>query len=182
MHRGMYTDTLSKDTYSLYLHVREPCKHCMKRTSRKNIFTASCTEILFSIIKSFVPGFSIPQEKTMLDATSNALLSQSNKLIHDGFYRNRHGIFGYYMVLWHAGHYHMISISNVDDVPTLKSIAKALQSVHAVLVQSGNYRNKRGTLGYWATIRCGNSWYMISISDMQQPFHSQWWIDRLGVA
>ena len=39
----------------------------------------------------------------------------------------------------------------------------------------------RGTLGYWATIRSGDHWYMVSVSDMLQPYHDQWWADRMAM-
>lgn len=114
----------------------------------------------------------------MLEVIADALRSSSSKLIDDGPYQNREGIWGYYVTVWHAGHYHMISVSNTDRPQTPKEIAQALCSPLRELHDSGNYRNRKGTIGYWATVKCGEHWYMVSCSDIRQPYHSQWWIDR----
>lgn len=42
------------------------------------------------------------------------------------------------------------------------------------------YRNSKGHLGYWATIQSGAHWYMLSVTDMLEPYHKQWWRDRLA--
>jgi hypothetical protein len=52
----------------------------------------------------------------------------------------------------------MISVSNAHEVPTLAAVAKHVK-------EEGHYCNARGTLGYWATIRSGDHWYMVSVSD-----------------
>jgi len=31
------------------------------------------------------------------------------------------------------------------------------------------------TLGYYATVKSGEHWYMVSVSDIMQPYHAQWW-------
>jgi len=118
----------------------------------------------------------------MLEVVANALRSPHARLIESscGYYQNRKGEWGVYLTLWDAGHYHMISVSHIDSIPTNEEVAKALTSSEAHVVNDGRYPNRKGTLGYYATVRSGDHWYMISICDMLQPYHSQWWADRVG--
>jgi hypothetical protein len=46
--------------------------------------------------------------------------------------------------------------------------------------EDGRYTNRRGSLGYYATVQSGGHWYMVSVSDMLQPYHQQWWLERIG--
>lgn len=114
----------------------------------------------------------------MLEVIAKALNSPSSNTIHDGYYQNEQGEWGYYVTVWDAGHYHMISVSHIDRVMPPHEIAQALLSSSAQIHTDGRYRNKKGTLGYYATVRNGDHWYMISVSDLLQPFHRQWWIDH----
>jgi hypothetical protein len=116
----------------------------------------------------------------MLEVVAQALRSPSAKLIHDGFYQNEHGDWGYYVAIWQAGHYHMISVSHIESVPSSREIANALESSSAYTSDSGRYLNRRGSLGYYATVKSGDHWYMVSVSDMLQPYHKQWWVDRIS--
>ncbi len=115
----------------------------------------------------------------MLEVVANALRSPLRKFIGDGFYQNRNGEWGYYLTIWHAGHYHMISVSQILDVPSPRSIASAIESPTRDIAESGNYINRKRALGYWATVKSGAHWYMISVSDLLQPFHKQWGADRI---
>jgi hypothetical protein len=72
----------------------------------------------------------------------------------------------------------MISVSNADRPPSIREIAEALIAPDARIEADGRHKNKRGTLGYYATVLSGEHWYMVSVSDMFQPFHRQWWFDR----
>ncbi|HSC57403.1 MAG TPA: hypothetical protein VLC51_09370 [Nitrospira sp.] len=114
----------------------------------------------------------------MLDVISNALKSPTAKVIQDGYYQNEQGVWGYYITVWDAGHYHMISVSHTEQPLSPHDIAKALTAPEARIESDGRYQNKRGTLGYYATVLSGEHWYMVSVSDMLQPFHRQWWFDR----
>jgi hypothetical protein len=114
----------------------------------------------------------------MLEVIAEALRSNSSKLIDEGPYQNREGIWGYYLTVWHAGHYHMISVSHTDRPQSPRDVAEALTSPAVQVYDSGNYRNRKGTIGYYATAKYGEHWYMVSFSDIRQPYHSQWWIDR----
>jgi hypothetical protein len=114
----------------------------------------------------------------MLEVVVNALRSPSARTINDGYYQNQEGELGYYVTMWDAGHYHMISVSHVGDVMTSREIATALESPLRNVTEDGRYRNSRGTLGYWATVKSGDHWYMVSVSDMLQPYHHQWWIPQ----
>ena len=87
---------------------------------------------------------------------------------------------GYCVNVSDAGHYQMISVSHVQSVPTLKDIASAILDPEAYVQTDGRYVNRKGTFGYFATIKSGDHWYMVSVSDMLQPYHKQWWIDRVG--
>ena len=117
----------------------------------------------------------------MLEVVANALRSPAARVIEDccGYYQNADGISGYRLTVWHADDYHMISISHFEEVPKLKEIARTLESPLAQVAEDGRYRNQRGHLGYWATMRSGDRWYMVSVSDMLQPHHRQWWADRM---
>jgi hypothetical protein len=117
----------------------------------------------------------------MLEVIANALRSPTARVIHDGFYRNDEGEWGYYVTVWDAGHYHMISVSHITDVQSPNEIATALESPLRNVTEDGRYSNARGTLGYWATVKSGNHWYMVSVSDMLQPYHRQWWLDRIAI-
>jgi hypothetical protein len=55
-----------------------------------------------------------------------------------------------------------------------------LVSPEARIEKDGRDPNRKGALGYYATVRSGDHWYMISVSDMLQPYHNQWWADRVG--
>ena len=33
---------------------------------------------------------------------------------------------------------------------------------------------------YWATVKSGDHWYMVSVSDILQPYHKQWWVERIS--
>ncbi len=111
----------------------------------------------------------------MLEVVANALRSRSRKFIRDGFYQNGGDEWGYYVTVWDAGHYHMISVSHISETPALEQIAAALESPQRFLKEDGRYPNRRGHLGYWATVKSDGHWYMLSVSDMLQPFHRQWW-------
>ena len=116
----------------------------------------------------------------MLEVVAQALRSPTAVKIENacGYYQNEKGVWGSYLTVWDAGHYHMISISDTTEPPDLSLIANALESRTATISESGRYRNGRGTLGYWATVQSGDHWYMVSVSDMLQPYHRQWWVDR----
>lgn len=88
----------------------------------------------------------------MLEAVANALRSPTARVIEDccGHYQNADGIWGYRLTVWHAGHYHMISISHVEDVPKVKDIARALESPLAKVAEDGRYAT---TVGISATGR-----------------------------
>ena len=117
----------------------------------------------------------------MLEVIVNALRSPTRKFIQDGFYRNKDDCWGYYLTIWHAGHYHMISVSHISEVPKLEDIAKALESPLRDVRDDGRYYNRKQHLGYWATVKSGEHWYMVSVSDMLQPYHTQWWTDRVAI-
>lgn len=120
----------------------------------------------------------------MLEVIANALRSPSSRLIENccGSYMNKKGVWGYYLTIWDAGHYHMISVSDVsDEIPTNESVANAITSPLRCVAEDGRYRNSKGHLGYWATLKTGDHWYMVSVSDMLEPFHREWWIDRFAV-
>jgi len=95
----------------------------------------------------------------MLDVVANALRSRSARLIEEccGYYRNSKEEWGSYVTVWDAGHYHMISVSHVDDVPKPAAIAYALVSPAKYVKEDGGYRNARGTLGYWSTVKSGDA-------------------------
>jgi hypothetical protein len=118
----------------------------------------------------------------MLEVIANALRSPSARRIDESCrpYRNSKEEWGYSLTVWDAGHYHMISVSHVDEIPTLATIAEALVSPAKDVKEDGRYRNARGTLGYWATVRSGDHWYMVSVSDMLQPYHKQWWLEHIS--
>ena len=116
----------------------------------------------------------------MLQVIANALRSPEAKFIQDGYYQNEQGRWGYYVTVWHAGHYHMISVSHTETTPSLRDIAEALISSAAYVHSDGRYHNRKGTLSYYATVNSGDHWYMVSVSDVMQPFHQQWWADRVS--
>ena len=61
-----------------------------------------------------------PQQK------NEAIRSPHARIINDGYYQNEEGIWGCYVTVWDAGHYHMISVSHTERMPTLDDIADAL--------------------------------------------------------
>jgi hypothetical protein len=110
----------------------------------------------------------------MLEVIANALRSPSARRIEEYClpYRNGKEEWGYSLTVWDAGHYHMISVSHVVEIPTLVAVAEAIESPTRYVKEDGRYRNARGTIGYWATVKSGDHWYMVSVSDMLQPFHN----------
>lgn len=118
----------------------------------------------------------------MLEVVANALRSPSARLIENCCkpYQNEKGEWGYCMTVWDAGHYHMISVSHMNDTPTPEDVADALTSPTRHVKEDGRYKSRRGTLGYYATVQSGGHWYMVSVSDMLQPYHQQWWLERIG--
>ncbi len=113
----------------------------------------------------------------MLQVIADALLARSGRTIEEccGYYQNRKGDWGRFMTVWHAGHYHMISVSHIEDVPTSRDVARALVSPLAQICESDNYVNRHGTLGWWATVKSGGHWYMLSVSDTYEPYrHHRW--------
>jgi predicted small metal-binding protein len=50
-------------------------------------------------------------------------------------------------------------------------LAQALVSPTRYVKEDGRYTNRRGALGYYATVQSGGHWYMVSVSDMLQPYH-----------
>jgi hypothetical protein len=121
----------------------------------------------------------LPSEH-MRDVIANALRSPQARVINDGYYQNEEGMWGCYVTVWDAGHYHMISVSHIERMPTLADIADALIDPDAYVQSDGRYPNRKGSLGYYATIKSGDHWYMVSVSDLMQPFHRQWWADQVG--
>ena len=118
----------------------------------------------------------------MLEVIANALRSPSARLIEECCcpYRNSKEAWGYCLTVWDAGHYHMISVSHIAEMPTRESVAAALASRTRKITDEGCYRNRKGTLGYYATVRSGQRWYMVSVSDMLQPYHKQWWLEKIS--
>jgi hypothetical protein len=108
-----------------------------------------------------------------LIATIEALNSQYTKEITKFPYQNRRGIWGICFVLWHAHHYHMLSVSNCHRAePTLADLARSLKGViHMDETLCGFYDNKKGSLGYYATVQSSYSfdgtdhWYMLARSN-----------------
>ena len=74
----------------------------------------------------------------------------------------------------------MISVSHIDEMPTPQSVAAALVSRTREIADEGRYRNRKGSLGYYVTVKSGDHWYMVSVSDMLQPYHKQWWLERIS--
>jgi hypothetical protein len=68
----------------------------------------------------------------------------------------------------------MISVSHCDEMPTRESVAAALVSRTRKITDEGRYCNRKLTLGYYATVKSGEHWYMVSVSDILQPYHKQW--------
>jgi hypothetical protein len=91
----------------------------------------------------------------MLEVVANALRSPSARLIQNCCkpYQNEKGEWGYCLTVWDAGHYHMISVFHTNEAPTLEEIAEALVSPTRVVNEDGRYANRRGTLGYYATVQ-----------------------------
>jgi len=56
----------------------------------------------------------------------------------------------------------MISVSHIEEMPTRQSIAAALVCGTRQIADEGRYRNKKGSLGYCATVKRGKHWYMVS--------------------
>jgi hypothetical protein len=83
------------------------------------------------------------------------------------------------LTIWDAGHSHMISVSHTNNVPTPEELAEALVSATRYVKEDGRYTNRRGTLGYYATVQSGGHWYMVSVSDVLEPYHQQWWTERI---
>jgi hypothetical protein len=117
----------------------------------------------------------------MLQVIANALRAPTARQLFDGYYQNEQGVWGYYVTVWQAAHYHMVSVSHTDSMPSLDQIADALTSPAARVHSDGRYVNRKGTLGYYATVESGDHWYMVSVSDMLQPYHRQWWADRMAI-
>jgi hypothetical protein len=69
---------------------------------------------------------------------------------------------------------------SLGGVSVLTAVADALVSPARYLKEDGRSRNARGMLGYWATVKSGDHWYMVSVSDMLQPYHKQWWLERIS--
>ncbi len=112
----------------------------------------------------------------MLEVVADALRSPTARFILNDYYQNEQGVWGYYVTVWDAGHYHMISVSHTKSTPTLPEIAEALVCPGAYTESEGRYWNRHGTLGYYATVRSGEHWYMVSVSEIMEPFHGPtWW-------
>jgi len=94
-------------------------------------------------------------------------------------HRNSKEEWGCYLTIWDAGHYHMISVSHVDDVPTRAAIADALVSPPDMSNKMADTTMPRDTR-LLATVKSGDHWYMVSVSDMLQPYHKQWWLERIS--
>jgi hypothetical protein len=95
---------------------------------------------------------------------ANALRSPHVRIINDGYYQNEEGVWGYSVTVWEAGRYHMISVSHTERPPTLDDIADALISPDAYVQSDGRYPNRKGSVGYYATIKSGDHWYMVFVS------------------
>ena len=166
--------------YSLFVRLRWLRGHSRRpgegKTVRANHGSRSATY-------SEPLGDNIAQvHEIMLEVIANALRSRSGRLVEECCrpYQNSKEEWGYCLTVWEAGHYHMVSVSHIDDMPTPESIATALLSRGREIADEGRYRNRKGTLGYYATVKSGDHWYMVSVSDILQPFHNQWWLERIG--
>jgi hypothetical protein len=65
-------------------------------------------------------------------------------------------------------------------IPYERNTLHALVSPTRFVKEDGRYTNRRGTLGYYATVQSSGHWYMVSVSDMLQPYHEQWWLERIS--
>jgi len=108
--------------------------------------------------------------------TVEALNCTSTKMIKADYYRNSHGVWGYYFLLWRAEHYHFISISKCENkIPTLAEVAYAIQGIDTIRDGKwGFYENKKGVLGFYASAESTRSfdnadhWYMMGRSNDRQ--------------
>ena len=73
-------------------------------------------------------------------------------------YQNKHKVWGYEICFWGSGQHHMISIHKCEQRPSPADILRVIRGIEWIdPMKMGNYPNKNGELGFYATALSRNS-------------------------
>lgn len=88
-----------------------------------------------------------------LQLTVEALESTNARDWTWGFYQNRRGVIGVWILIWHACQFHKISVHNCQQRPEPDELAEAIRGVKQLdRDRTWIYENRRGLPGFSATI------------------------------
>jgi len=118
------------------------------------------------------------EKRIWLRSISDSLLDPSCRAVYEGAYENCKQVRGYSFCLrlpQPAGddQFIMISRHNSTSRPPVNQIASELLSLDCVMRDGdyGFYYNRSHAKGQYASVKCGNRWYMISQAGVMEPRH-----------
>ncbi len=91
---------------------------------------------------------------------------RSRTVTQDGFYTNSNGQTGYWARLRNNDRWYSVSVSNTDFALTPDEVALALLAPDRRIERNGTYRNRKGVLGFEATVRVAEHTYMLSANNI----------------
>jgi hypothetical protein len=96
-------------------------------------------------------------------------LAATHEPLESGFYSNGNGQSGYFARFKFNGRWHWFSVSNTDIPLALDEVAGALGSDVREIQRVGTYRNRKGALGFEATIRVAEHSFMLGAHNVGLP-------------
>lgn len=125
-------------------------------------------------------GLAEDEKRMWLRSVAEILLDPWSCTHYAGPYENRHQIRGYSFCYRHpylGGErpFLMISRHNSSEMPSRELMASELRSTMCEMHDGnyGVYYNRSSVPGFYASVKCGNRWYMISQAGVREPRHAQ---------
>lgn len=111
-----------------------------------------------------------------VDEYVDELLSGELELIREGFYSNNFGQRGYYAVYSKSDLYLWFSVSATEKRIPAQQVATALKMPTRLIQRANPYRNRRGQLGFEATVHCLGHAFMLGTSPDYPERQLQAWM------
>jgi hypothetical protein len=126
------------------------------------------------------------EKRLWLRSVADILLDPFCMTIYAGGYENRNRVGGYSFCFAHpygrdGRCFLMLSRHNTLTLPSRELMASDLTSPICEMREGnyGAYENRSSIPGLFASVRCGNNWYMISQAGVIQPLYG-WCFPGLG--
>jgi hypothetical protein len=101
-----------------------------------------------------------------VDQFAAILRDRRTALVCDGWFFNENLQQGYRATLSSQNRWYWFSVSNTDLELAPDEVALAITSPDRELLREGTYRNKKGALGFEATVKSADHYYMLGASNL----------------